>query len=649
MQEARGSSPLGSTSDLRLIALDLRRTFRARTAELLGTTEEDVPPLHLTICSGADVPVAAMSGHDWAGDSFRRAVRMASRSSEGTILIDTPVYYIVRHDFATKYLTAVPVKSKGRVVEETIALYELLDVRDSMKEVQEAPGIYIRGLRVLGRADVADELARRTLAHLRARTLSTPTPDRSSLLPAWNGLLASAADYKELLHMFEALAEANVELGAATYSLLIRRAPDAPTEAYWRDVMAKRTRSARDAAPEPHLGLLPSDEVFQETADTGIAPGGSNSAVSLTVQSSDGHVARGAGVIVNRRPLLIITVSHLLAAVQPGSSVSLAVDGTSCRLFRVIRLPGSQADLLSLLVCRGPCPVGKRSVELPQAAIDLPKGQPVLLELQRGGAFSAVRGEVTGATGPASEDSVLLSIDVSEGDSGAPALVKGRLAGVCQAKSGLGATGAGVISPIPQGSLTQLRSVARSLRTQYRALRIGVAICLAGALAVLGWSVWHANHQQPNERAPISVPATTKTTPRPAVVPASSTPTTAVVPTTSTPSPAVVSSPCDPRPTVTAWLDAGATYYSVGEPILLHYRINKQCNVSLTEQIEGAAPIRLLDRVLEPSGDHDFHATAAAPLGARTVRVSATDACGVTVESVVTFRVGRLNMMPVGP
>jgi hypothetical protein len=589
------------------LALDLRRTFRARTAELLGIAAEVVPPLHLTICSGADVPVAAMSGHDWAGDSFRRAVRMASKSSEGAILIDTPVYYMVRQDFVTRYLTTASVKSKRRVVEETIALYELFDLQDSMKAAQEVPGIYIRGLRVLGQADVADELAQRSLAHLRTRTLGTPLPDRGSLLPTWNSLLASAADYSTLLLGFEALVETKLEPDAATYSLLVDRAPDASTQAHWRNLMEKGA-GCTDApannrtAPGAYLGAPPPGSVFQETAETSIAPRESAAAVSVMIHTSHGHGARGAGVILSRCPLLIMTVSHVVAGIQMGTKVSLSIDGVAHRLLRVIRIPGPQAGLFSVLMCRGRSPSGKRSVELPQTAIDLERGQPVVLELQRGGAFAVISAEVVGTTGTADGGAVLLSTDIGEGDSGAPVLVNGRLAGVCQAKSGLGATGAAVITPIAQDTLTRLIGIVRCLCARRRAVRVGLALCLVGALSILGLLV---GRQPPHG--------------------------------------------CGPRPSVTAWLDEGATYYDVGAPIVLRYRINKQCNVSLAEQVEGAAPVKLLDKLLQASGEHEFRATASTPAGARSLRMTATDACGATAESVVAFHVGSLVLDPDGP
>lgn len=621
------------------LALDLRRTFQRRAAELLRIAEEDVPPLHLTICSGADVPVVPVSGHDWAGDSFRRAVRMSSRSRRGSILIDTPVYYLVRQDFTTKYLTAVAVKSKKRVIEETIALYELLDVQDSVKAVQEAPGIYIRGLRVLGRTDLADELIRRTTARLQEETRERPAPDRDRLLPAWNNLLASVADYNMMLPLFEALVRAGLAPNPATYSMLIGcapdyatakswfdrmeqegvqpddsvcqalldRAPDRPTARYWRERLEGKSAESAGSAPDDLAPSLPAEhaaaeERFEETAKVGIAPQPSGSAVSVLIRTSHGHEAGGAGVILSRHPLLILTASHVLAEIRPSSKVSLSIDGAAHRLLRVIPLLGSQAGLLSILASRGRVAVGKRTARLPESPAGLSTAQPVALELQRGGAFAMTRGEITQVTRKGDQEAVLLDIVVTEGDSGAPMFVGDRLAGICQAKGAGEPTGPAVITPIHEDSLQGIRSLVKRART----LRLAIASGLVLGVLVVGFSFLWGHIFAPRDE-------------------------------------------CEQRPAVRVWLEGNRIYYSPGESILLNYSLNKPCNVRIVERLGDLQERTIAETFLHRQGADKIAARAEPGLPQRTLRVTASDACGHVASAEVTFQVGPGVFDVVGP
>ncbi len=320
-----------------------------------------------------------------------------------------------------------------------------------------------------------------------------------------------------------------------------------------------------------------------------------NSAVRIVAHSSEGGAIIGTGVVLWRRPLLVLTAAHVLEVLEKDTTPAITIDGVPHLLRRDIRLPGGQEDLISVLSTRGRIQRWICSARLPRRPLPLSDGQTIALEVEAGGYCKRIEGQVLEVVREGGDETIYLDVPISEGDSGAPVFANSVLAGVCQARGAASKGGLAIANPLAADSLAEIRQLVGEARRPRVVLAAILACCV---LASLGAFIWRGGFSPQ------------------------------------------VGIDCRIHPQVSVSLDGAKVHYMPGEALSLHYTLSKACLVTMEEiTSEGDVLMTFVDRILRERGRHDFvTVTTSGPLH-RIIRFIVSDSCGHRASDEVSIQV----------
>ncbi len=214
------------------------------------------------------------------------------------------------------------------------------------------------------------------------------------------------------------------------------------------------------------------------------------SVVRVTIRAADCQDT-GVGVVIARRPYVVLVPGHLLGLLEEGRSTSVLVDGAPCGGATILPSPALGRDCLSVLRLHGhgKCARGVVPIHVPKSPDNLSVGQSVSTRspLHEPG----MKGRIIDVRDRADGVSIVTDIPISSGDSGSPVLASGRLVAVCQGMMRRFGIDSAVAVPLSQDGLRELRGLRRRFRANL-ITALGAAL-LAAIIAFAGFTVYSLN------------------------------------------------------------------------------------------------------------------------------------------------------------
>ena len=208
------------------------------------------------------------------------------------------------------------------------------------------------------------------------------------------------------------------------------------------------------------------------------------SAVRLVLQSQQVEDA-GVGIVISRRPLLLLVPDHLLVLLEEGVGVdAVLVDGEECIGVRRLHAPALAKDHLALLQVTGKRLKGLAPVRLPRSQVALNTGRPIRIV---GPKSASSPGTIDEILVRGEQASIVTDVDVSPGDSGSALMAGDELIGICQGRTRTGEGSRAVAVPLGQAALRNLRRLRN--RRRVGMLTVLASLLLAAALALAAVAV----------------------------------------------------------------------------------------------------------------------------------------------------------------
>jgi len=211
--------------------------------------------------------------------------------------------------------------------------------------------------------------------------------------------------------------------------------------------------------------------------------------VQIEVLSEDSADV-GVAVVIERRPLLLLVPTHVVAWLDSDRRADVKVNGRKQAPPEVVASPNLAADHLTLLRFPSWRRPRVRAVRVPRAPVPLRCGSKVVVAVPDRQTEQRRRGGVVQVDRLEGGASILSNIRIATGESGSALLVGGRLAAVVQGYRGGAegdADGFAVALPLGGKHLGEINSARRMSRTQAIVRRAAaVGVCVLGIAAVLG-------------------------------------------------------------------------------------------------------------------------------------------------------------------
>ena len=200
-----------------------------------------------------------------------------------------------------------------------------------------------------------------------------------------------------------------------------------------------------------------------------------NAAVSICIRSQT-EKSYGVGIVIQRKPLIIMVPSHLATAIEMGTAISITLNGMSAAMPAVISSSDLSHDGIILLKFK-PAPKG-----LAVHPIKLPERRPKLALHDKVTVVSSKltvvhkETEIVEIHEKAGEKSIVTDLTIEPGMSGSALLHKGKLAAICQ---GMTAEHRAIAIPLSNPTLRNLTAKTK------RKKRTLTSISLVSLLSIL--------------------------------------------------------------------------------------------------------------------------------------------------------------------
>jgi parallel beta-helix repeat protein len=204
--------------------------------------------------------------------------------------------------------------------------------------------------------------------------------------------------------------------------------------------------------------------------------------VSISILSEQGE-DRGTGIVLHRRPLVLLVAQHVVAALEEDTGVRVQVEGMPCRRVHLVSCEAFERDHVAVVqMANTDIRTAMRAI-VPRRVPRWAQGKSIRVDCCATADTQTHEGHVVSVKNRTHGATLLTDVPVHPGDSGSAVLCHRRLVAVCQGMVPGEQGGTAVAIPLSQETLRRLRRLQHRSMIRRHVPRLSAA-CLT--FVVLG-------------------------------------------------------------------------------------------------------------------------------------------------------------------